>query len=657
MVEDLQGGMGTLPDDVLGSQQKFIKLKEEDIAQDNANMDSLMESWAERNGGETCLVPNNEYIRGVSEPQNTILGKEEIIKRARLMNMCNQPAMKVEQFLSEFIQQGKVSTEEALKIMRERPLHGQLYFDRHAGSCNDLRTAAKNPQAKNAIWVIMAEDCAICKEKNGFCPSIGRLLIESAPESSGGELLKEACKNLTAQGRIMSEVNSWDDLRLALQPQDKEIIQRIYPHVAPSQKTSTSAIRALDKKAMLAEQAQKREENDNDVQRILLAREILPIVRFIGEDLLKGTDSGVVRAETERKFSAESIEGALEYLKTQADPLLLVTHMACYPAFYEGECEKCRAFLRENDIHVANVFPIKKCTDCKWRMNANRSCSLIGAKVLDGRELDMDDVNASIDDLRVKGRLTASQVRDLKAMAGPRERLNKAVRLSMSGSGKKKDSIGAIRENSLILSTASFAGRENAVLWCRENLSSGATISQVREAVARTRNDSDRIMEDALLGMETVRASSIDKCLTENYMFKTGAVLIKAEKCDKNCNNNVDAVGCKKCKLIFAGTSANYGDEIEESPEAREVRDFFADSAMDVQVRPPTEKSGLDIKIDNPGQGLVVDIHKNDEAIDNYEKLFEIAESVIEPDQQRTGAAPLDVTELGNSGFDISALL
>src|SRR5271157_3791427 len=182
MVEDLQGGMGTLPDDVLGSQQKFIKLKEEDIAQDNANMDSLMESWAERNGGETCLVPNNEYIRGVSEPQNTILGKEEIIKRARLMNMYNQPALKVEQFLSEFVQQGKISTEEALKIMRERPLHGQVFFSRNAGTCNDLRKASKNPQAKYAMWVVMSEECKVCKQSQDFCPETGLRLIERSPE-------------------------------------------------------------------------------------------------------------------------------------------------------------------------------------------------------------------------------------------------------------------------------------------------------------------------------------------------------------------------------------------------------------------------------------------------------------------------------------------
>ena len=294
---------------------------------------------------------------------------------------------------------------------------------------------------------------------------------------------------------------------------------------------------------------------------------ILPIARFIGEGLLKARDSGVVRAETERKFPAESIKVALEYLKAQADPLLLVTKMACFPAFYGGECEKCRDFLRENNIRVANVFPIEKCTDCKWRRNANRSCSLIGAKVLDGRALDMDDVNASIDELRVEGQLTASQVRDLTAIANPRERLGKAVRLSMDDRGRKEASTCGTRENSLVLSTASFAGRENAVLWCRENLSNGATISQVRDAVARTRNDSDRIIEEALLGMETINASSIDRCLTENYTLKTGAVLVRSPKCN-NCKNS-DSTGCKKLGLIFSDASASYGDEIEESPEAQ----------------------------------------------------------------------------------------
>ena len=45
------------------------------------------------------------------------------------------------------------------------------------------------------------------------------------------------------------------------------------------------------------------------------------------------------------------------------------------------------------------------------------------------------------------------------------------------------------------------------------------------------------------------------------------------------------------------------------------MRSFFAGSALDVQVKPVAEKAGLDIKINNPGHDLVVDIHKDDGAI------------------------------------------
>jgi len=655
-------GLGDLPEDVLGSQKTYLKIGGESIGYEASELDRILgQSWAGRRDGQTTLIPNNEYLQGVPESKNAGLEAEDIIKKARLMNMGNQPAMKVKQFLSEFVRQGKVSAEEALNVLRERPLHGQLFFCRNVGTCKDLRKAAKNPQAKYALWVIMSEECKACKQVQDFCPETGLRLVEmpletSDPETSE-ELLKEACAKLRSRGRLMSgvKINSWDDLRQALQPQDKEITQRIYPHAAHIPSIIAPAITEREKARGLAEAALQNKKNDNEINQVIYSREVIPIARYISELMLKKADPSVIRAEVERTcLDKKLVEAAVAFIKAEADPLLLTTSLAAHPIFY-GSCESCRDFLRKQNVRPAYVSSMPRCSACHWRDNPQRLCSLIGAKVLDGRELDTDDVDKAINELRTDGQLTTSQVRGLEVITNPRERLEMAVRLSMDDRGRKEALKCDTRENSLVLSAASFAGRENAVLWCRESLSNGATVSQVREAVARTRNDSDRIVEEALLGMDSINAASIDKCLTEDHVFKTGAVLCKDVKCN-SCKNS-DSIGCKKYGLIFTGASAVYGDEIAESQEAREVRSFFADSAMDVQVKPAAEKAGLDIKISNPGQDLVVDIHKDDGVIDNYEKLFEIAESVIEPDQPRTGAAPLDVSELGNSAFDISALL
>lgn len=654
MVENLQGGLGTLPDSLVGSSQKSMKLQDADIAHDNPSTDTLMESWASRNGGEKCLLPNNEYLHGVPVPQNSGMemeNKAEIIRKARLMNMGNEPVTKVDQFLSEFIQKGVLSSEDCLKIFRERPLHGQIFFDRNVGTCNDLRLASKNPQSKYAVWVVMADECKVCKQTHGFCPETGRRLVERqrSPETSG-ELLKETCKELLSRGRIMAEVNSWEDLKRILLAQEKEMSQRSCTHAALISETSAPDITAHEKTKVLADAALRWKNDSDKVSQVVYAREVTPVARHIAELMLRKTDPAVLRREIERIYpDNDLVVAALAFIKDKTDPLLLTTRTAAFPILYDT-CELCRNFLHKQDIRVAYVHPIPKCSACHWRDNPQRLCSLIGASVLD-HAIAMDVVDSAINELRADG-LTASQVRDLKAIANPRERLDKAVRMSMADSNKKKDSISASRQNSLVLSTASFAGRENAVQWCRENLSNGARISQVKEMVARTRNDPNRIVEDALLGMETIHASSIDRCMSDKYVFKPGAVICKAEKCE-SCRNS-DAIGCKKYGLIFSGASVAH-QNTGETAEAEEIRNFFADSALVADVDPDSSRKIINIKFENEGAEMRVDLGPSG-AITNYQQLYDFFPKDIDIGSKKAGLSPLDVQDLGQA-MDISSIL
>jgi hypothetical protein len=406
-------------------------------------------------------------------------------------------------------------------------------------------------------------------------------------------------------------------------------------------------INAQAQDCFLKNAAFQKEKNDVAMKEAINMQNFFPIARYIAESLLKGTDFGIIKAEVEKKFPDKSqIKAAIDFLNRNANPELLVTNLTVAPALYDS-CEKCGQFLHNNGIKVATVCPIKKCATCFHRKNATGSCSLIGAPIMkDG--VSNADVNQAIDELHVKGRLSSSQVRELKMKTDARERLNEAVRLSYETKNKAEKS-------ALTISFQNFATKENAILWVIDALSRAAAITQIKKLLRMKRHNADEIVNNAMAAVKTINADSLD-CVEEKYRFPSSPLLVRSEKCG-GCNHANDERLCRRHGLVFAQEySVNNG----ETPEAKEILNFYAGSEMIADVDQSPVRPGVDVQFWNPGWKMVVDVGSGDSsrAPDNYQEIFEYVEPIVEVDPVKASVLPLEIDGLGSGeGFDISGLL
>jgi hypothetical protein len=303
-----------------------------------------------------------------------------------------------------------------------------------------------------------------------------------------------------------------------------------------------------------------------------------------------------------------------------------LTHIAALPALYDGDCQKCRQFLHEHGIKVAAVVPIKQCADCQQRNNVTRSCSLIGARIMEDG-VSESDVNQAIDELKAKCRLSSGQVRELRTNTDAGKRLIQAVRLSYGAKGKTKPQESVSKSDSkdaLTLATESFASRDDAVLWAVGAHSEAATANQVKDALRKKQINAEDVVNDALMAAKTVQADPLAAFMDDKYSSQD------------NMNQNIG-----------------------EIPEAKAVREFFADSDLVVNVYAEKTRKTIDIRFLNEGAEMTIDLGKNDNSgmITNYEQLYEVLPKNVDIGPKKTGEAPLEVQGLGAAeGLDLSEI-
>jgi hypothetical protein len=567
--------------------------------------------------------------------------------------MYNEPTLKVEQHLEGAINRGLLTPVEAAEILSERPLLGQLYLDRNVASkCSDIRKASQHPAARHTLWVVKGECCQVC-EKNGFCIEAGKKLIQNFRAKSA---LMDACRHLMECGRIFpgEKIENWNDLRQAMLPSKTEIKERIYPYSPPIVEVPPLKVDAVAQDEILKQAGARKEKGNATILDAINAREILPIAQFIGELLLKnGSGINIIKSEVEKRFpDRERVKAAVEFLKINVDPVLLMTRLAIYPLLFQ-DCQKTKDFLRTNSIKVANVFPVRACQDCRNKING--VCSLIGAKIVENGICD-DEANQAIDELSTMGRLSSSQVRELKGIPDRMKRLVKAVGLAFSQGRKginSKTTSTCGSPNGLIQSAGNFANRENSVLWAMDALAKTATVTQIRNKL--NRDDADQIVCDALASTSRVHADSLDTCLHDKYVFASDARLVRADKC--SACPHADQLQCRRHGLVFSLESvANETENV--SPEAREVLSYFADSRMVADVDPDNTKKTIDIQFKNEGAEMTIDLGKQDTsgAITNYQQLYDFLGPNVEVGPKLGGVAPMEIQGLGTE-MDISAVL
>ena len=658
VIDSLGGGLGDLPEDVLGSQQRYLKIGGESIGYEAEELDQVLgQSWAERRAGQTALTPNND-LPGVREQAREAVDPEkikaEVVRQARWMIMLNEPTLKIEQHLERAMNDGLLTPVEAAEVRSEWPLLGRLYLDRTiASKCADIRKASQHRDARHALYLVMSGDCKECeKQYYGICPQSGRKLIAGVP--AGKAELRESCRHLAERGRILSNanINDWNDLKLAMAPQKAEENSRIYPHASPVGPILSQRIDVQQQNTILNDAAIQKQQERDAVHQELDARTVVPVARKIAELLLTGTEWAVAREEVERLFPDNAVvKAAIAFLKRNSNPALLASHLAAFPSLYAGDCHECRDFLRTNCIKVACVFPTVACKDCKWRDNPTRSCSLIGASVLEKTGIGAEAVNHAIDEFRAKGRLVSSQAKGLKEIPDLLRRLSEAVRMAFA-STERIDPI-RVGRNALVGSADNFASKENLVIWAQDALSKAASVTEIKKELKRHRTDADQVACDALALTRTVHADSLDACLSEKYVFASNAVLVPGEKC--SACPHMDQLQCRRHGVAFS--MENGPDETNSvSPEAREVLNYYADSHLVADVDPENTKKTIDIQFKNEGAQMTIDLGPSG-AITNYQQLYDFLPQSIDISSKKGGAPPLEVQGLGAAeGFDLSGM-
>jgi len=640
-MNSLSHDIGDLPESVMGSQKQNLDIS--GATSDDSVLDQVMASWAERKDGLTMLVPNSEYRASMLPKRTANISKAEALKTARHMVMNNDSLAKVEQYLEAAVFSNVLDQKEASAIIAEYPLLGHLYLDRNAvDNCSEIRKASQHPSARHALYVVMTGACKVCEKScGGMCPECGKKLTKEIPISEKD--LKEASQHMKKTGCIVSnaKIDTWADLKQAMTPVKIEIKERVYPHASPVRASQTK----VDTQEAL-KNATTQEEKNSTIRNTINAREVLPIARAIGEMLLKGTDFSIVRKEVETRFASKDlVKSALELLHKKASPELLLTHMAAFPFLYDGDCHKCKAFLDDHAIKVASVFPIEQCKDCQNRKNATRSCSLLGAKIMG---MTANDVDMAISELQAHGRLSSSDVRDLKAISDLKTRLTKAVRLAYSvKNAEPKHQF--FTKNDLILSAESFAGRENSVLWAVDALSKLATVTKIKATLGEIQANVDQVLDDAIATAKTIYADSLDGCMTESYRFASNPKLIQAEKCQK-CPYN-DGMQCRQQGFVFSQDNTN-----EETAEVQDIRNFFAGSDMIVDVNAKNPKKMIDIGFVNEGSKLSVDLGKVADI--SYRDLLDSKLADVDVSPVNAGTQSLEIQSfMGGDGMDLSSIL
>ncbi len=656
----LGGGLGSLPNDLFGSDQKHLNFYVESVGHDTLDLDKFLEAMPDGKIGKTGLIPNNEFLHGIRASEKAVDKNDQKIEAIRIANwnnIMNEPVAKAKQHLENSVEKNFLTQTEASILLADRPFHGELYLDRNAVcKCSEVRKAAEKSAARHVLWIVSNSECELCKQKYGFCPETGKKLLANVPTTKTE--LKEAVKHLKERGKILSNstINNWSDLRDAMSDKAKERESREYPHSVPVIKHKAESIDKQRIEVALKNTVMKNKKQSEDMQQEIADRKILPIARHLGELLLKGTGWAIARQEVNRLFPEKKlVQDAIAYIKKNADPALLVTHLAAFPSFYNGNCEMCRDFLRKNTLKVVTVFPITACADCHWRENALKTCSLIGAKIMENG-VEMKDVDKAITELQVKGKLSSSQVKELNKITIPQKRLTEAVRLAYIDTKSDSKSLceaAPVEQNAIVLSTANFALRENAVEWSREQLTAGATISQVKRSLACTINDAENVLQEAVQSLKSIHASSIDNCMAENkYVFCSGAIMIKAKKC-YNCKD-CDTIGCKKHGLFFCDIPIS---DIKGSREATDILSYFEDSSLEIDVKPVLRENQLNFEIPNEGQGMVIETGDGRKEVrEDLSKYFDGGEMTVDINPSFNGLGNLNVSGVASGGeaWDLS---
>lgn len=400
------------------------------------------------------------------------------------------------------------------------------------------------------------------------------------------------------------------------------------------------------------------------VEAIVKSKEALPMLRFIAETMLRGIEGPILRRAIEAKgFPRRLIEQYQEALSKLIKDPLIKARMLIDSSLYE-KCADMREFLRQGEMKVAYVLGK---IDCQERSCYNRGyCMHARAKLITNRsQTNPDDIDNAIDELHSKNLITASQADEYKQME-QRSRLSGLSAAQNSPCPRRSVPTTGIRpardQDAFTMSAENFVNRESAVRWAAQQISAGTPVLRIRQALGKKgwKEISGSLVDTAIRQVTKIRADVLDDCTQKKYLFAADTVLVRAEKCT-SCSFG-DQLYCNQQRVVFSTGTIQPMDDADESPETREIREireFYAGSNMRIDIKPKTRRKNSEIRLDNPGSDMIVDLGKSVSVEkENLPKLFAGSGAMtVEIKDPLVTGKPMDIEIQGAGDTLLNAIL
>ena len=641
----LGGGLGDIPDHLVGSAKSNLKIDE-----DNSDESlRLSEMFAARVESNLHLIPNNERLAHIYNTGLEAQRKKQmndVLKMAKLKATIGKSASEIFQTLKKDLTDDEIRSLPSIRDLLNAPciwakiIDDPTAFDNCAQAKSKFRDLDKN---RKSLYVLSNTQCSGCREnEHNRCHKLGKKLIEGLDFTP--EMFGEISEALRMDGLIAAgeSVISKDGIKNAFSPKRDSSV-RVYN--APKRE-KTATMPANEAMAQLHSFSVKKaeEENQNQQDSItgdakLIAIKILPLIYKNANKIeIQNVDATLFSPERKKLFH-ELYNGLNE------DPLL--KSRLAFPRLIFSSCKQAKTFMDENDIKTGYIKAIDQCNDCK--NNIEGQCHLLkGALLAKNARVAEHDRFAAIDN-------ACSNSGDAKKFKEiERNKYLAGLRQALKETGRKTALSNEVKSNLLDQTSEKFAENNEALALAVTQLSSGIPISSVR-TMLRTRmhkSAADSSIEEILYSLPYIRAEMLDDCMCSSHQFKNGAVIIKAEQC--SLCQYATVMECLKTKLPFGTGELPRIEEAQQTREGREILDMFYNPEKELDTAPYAKITGIQVDL-NPDSGQIYELGK----LENTELPdMSVPDMVIDVNPRISTEQGLEIEDLGSAdGWDIGGCL
>lgn len=650
--------LGDLSIEIVGgtSNSSDVHFREEQVA----FSPTLSEVFASRRDNQTNLVPNNINITGISDPKEK--DEENFLKQRKIQDESKRLLMKGTdpQEVLQFLRRNLIEVDPTIiqNIRDSVGYLGTIYIDRSAFSrCDDTINFIRNNKGRcTAEYLLPGPGCKGCRTVfNERCQRTGLKLAQSGIDKSP-EALEKQIARLKSLGRIRydKEIKSEQGFIAALFEKDVPQV-KVYNAPAREEKpgsTYRQIIREFNTAA-----ANKNEQIKTAAEKIKENRIIKPILRDIQAQIFKGARGPLLKDNIRRKgYSSEQLSICKPFIVELINDPAIITKLKIDPNIF-NDCKHVKKYCDEANIHPPFIKVTPSCeTSCV--QNVNGTCTLLKSKIIrENSEIPAPIIINQIEELLMRHQITPDQGTKYKDMerheklSGLRAALS-AVEFNTGKMEDHKDNSGGDFNN--FCSKINLDRKADVYSFIANELKKGRCISQLFDVLTQY-SDAERLIYEAIYSLPIISAESFDDCAVNRYSFQPGALLVKSVKCE-GCPN-ATGLHCNKQGVPFA-SEISASLSTQDSQDTLEIKTFFADRPMDVELDNKTQaEKPLEIEF-SPEIGDIeaASYEKNDDP--GFQKYYNTHKSIKVSLNEAYKETPVQEIETsGAASWDLTSFL